>query len=222
MPALKTILLLTLSLFIGSIHSQQQIQTGKSIEAIHKDGYFDLALTYNSTTHLWMIPVYLGFQVEDYVEPFWCALDFTIPSVIVPNTQCNNCVGKKYADGHANHAPEEQFNYPHKMMYRKFTDGSFEVQEEEQMMVLGYNPDYHLKDQIQFRTFEFYSILSDKDQQSVDSLFGLGIQPPGHSTAEGYMNIVEWMHSHKYITNKKVSIYISNFDGTESEEIKED
>ena len=36
------------------------------------------------------------------------------------------------------------------------------------------------------------------------------------------MNIVEWMHSHKYITNKKVSIYISNFDGTESEAIKED
>ena len=56
----------------------------------------------------------------------------------------------------------------------------------------------------------------------MDSLFGLGIQPPGHSTAEGYMNIVEWMYSHKYITNKKVSIYISNYDGTESKEIKED
>lgn len=168
-----------------------------------------------------MIPVYLGFHIEDYVEPFWCALDFTIPSVIVPNQQCSDCVGKKY-DGHVNASPADQFNYPHKMMYRKFTDGSFEVQEEEQMMVLGYNPAYHLKDQIKFMTFEFYSILSDHDQQKVDSLFGLGIQPPGHSTAEGYMNIVEWMHAMKYIKNKKVSIYISNYDGTESDEIKEE
>lgn len=95
-----------------------------------------------------MIPVYLGFHVEDYVEPFWCALDFTIPSVIVPNTLCSSCEGKKYAGGHATHSPEEQFSYPHKMMYRKFTEGSFEVQEEEQMMVLGYDPAHHLKDQI--------------------------------------------------------------------------
>ena len=71
-------------------------------------------------------------------------------------------------------------------------------------------------------TFEFYSILSDQDQQNVDSLFGLGIQPPGHSAAEGYANILQWMHAMKYIKKKKVSIYISNYDGTESQKIKEE
>ena len=53
------------------------------------------------------------------------------------------------------------FMYPHNMMYWKFTNGSFRVQEESEMLVLGYNPDKFLKDQIMFRTFEFYSILED-------------------------------------------------------------
>ena len=62
-----------------------QLQPRKSIEEIKKDGYFDLTLTYNAVTHLWMIPIYLGYHIENLTEPFWCAVDFTIPSIIVPN-----------------------------------------------------------------------------------------------------------------------------------------
>lgn len=43
------------------------------------------------------------------------------------------------------------------------------------MLVLGYNPKNFLQDQIMFRTYEFYSILDDHDEQDLDSIFGLGI-----------------------------------------------
>lgn len=65
-----------------------------------------------------------------------------------------------------------------------------------------------------FRTFEFFSILQDKDEQDLDSLFGLGISPPGHSLKEGYMSIVEWMKESGFIKKKVASIYLPNFDGT--------
>ena len=63
--------------------------------------------------------------------------------------------------------------------------------------------------------------MADNDQQKVDSLFGLGMTPPGHSKTEGYMNVLEWMQSHQYIKYKVAALYLSNYDGTESEEIKE-
>ena len=49
-------------------------------------------------------------------------------------------------------------------MYWQYTDGSFTVQEEEDMLVLGYDATRHFKDQINFRTFEFFSILQDHDK----------------------------------------------------------
>jgi hypothetical protein len=65
-----------------------------------------------------MIPVYLGFHLEDFQQAYWCALDFTIPTIIVPNILCHDCIGKKYE-------PEtgdediiiDKFKYSHKMMY---------------------------------------------------------------------------------------------------------
>jgi len=60
-------------------------------------------------------------------------------------------------------------------MYWNYTEGSYTVQEEEEMLVLGYNPKNFLQDQIMFRTYEFYSILDDHDEQDLDSIFGLGI-----------------------------------------------
>jgi hypothetical protein len=71
-----------------------------------------------------------------------------------------------------------------------------------------------------FRTFEFFSIVEDHDEQNVDSLFGLGLQPPGRDEHEGYMNILQWMQQLGYIHHKVASIYISNYDGTESDVIK--
>ena len=56
-----------------------------------------------------------------------------------------------------------KFKIPHKMMYWEFSDGSFTVQDETDMLILGYDDSRHLKDQILFRTFEFFSILEDHD-----------------------------------------------------------
>lgn len=67
-----------------------------------------------------------------------------------------------------------------------------------------------------FRTFEFYSIIDDHDEQNVDSLFGLGLTPPGHSSQQGFMNPVEWMQQSGYIKKRIASIYIPNYDGTET------
>ena len=51
------------------------------------------------------------------------------------------------------------------MMYYEYSNGSFTVQQEQEMLVLGYKPDLHLQDQVLFRSFEFYSILEDHDEQ---------------------------------------------------------
>ena len=196
-----------------------QLETYTDIKQIREQGFFDLPLTFNRTSHLWMIPIYLGFHLEDYRESYWCALDFTIPSIIVPNSKCEECSGRKYTP-ESKDDTFEAFNYSHNMMYWKYTNGSFMVQEEQEQLILGYNASLDLADQIILSTFDFYSILEDNDEQKVDSLFGLGMQPPNHQEKEGYMNIMEWLKNYEYIKQKVASIYISNYDGTESEVIK--
>jgi hypothetical protein len=87
---------------------------------------------FNKTSHLWTIPVYFGYHAEDFARPFWCALDFTLPSIIVPNQNCDTCSGQKYTpESGSKEIGAETFKYPHNMMYWKFTNGSFTVQEEE-------------------------------------------------------------------------------------------
>ena len=49
-----------------------------------------------------MIPAYFGYHTEDFDRPFWCALDFTVPSIIVPNIKCESCDGQKYESGALN------------------------------------------------------------------------------------------------------------------------
>lgn len=51
-------------------------------------------------------------------------------------------------------------------------------------------------------------------------MFGLGFQPKGHTLKDGYMNILEWMQETSYIKKKVASIYLSNYDGTESPDLK--
>jgi hypothetical protein len=84
-----------------------------------------------------MIPVYFGYKQEDFDNPFWCAIDFTLPSILVPNVKCKDCTGQKFDKNQDQLVPKEKFTYPHSMMYWKYTSGSFEVQGETQMMVLG-------------------------------------------------------------------------------------
>ena len=84
------------------------------------------------------MPVYLGYHIENLTEPFWCAVDFTIPSILVPNGQCKNCDGKAYSSARRTYDLEDRFVYSHNMMYWRFTNGSFSVQEEQDMMMLGY------------------------------------------------------------------------------------
>mgnify|MGYP006893271729 CR=1 FL=1 len=104
------------------------IQEIDSIEIVKERGYFDLPLTYNQTSHLWMIPVYFGYHVEDFSKPFWCALDFTLPSIIVPNKQCSSCVGQTYEpETGSKEIGASQFKYPHTMMYWNYTEGSYTV-----------------------------------------------------------------------------------------------
>jgi len=131
-----------LALFVYAGRSIEQID---DINKVKARGYFDLPLTYNSTSHLWMIPVYLGYHVEDFTKPFWCALDFTLPSIVVPNINCKTCMGQKYDPG-SKGVGATQFKYPHLMSYFEFTNGSYTVQEEEELMILGFNPINHLAD----------------------------------------------------------------------------
>jgi len=102
------------------------------VEEAKRDGYFQLPLSYDNKTHLWKLPIYLGFHPEELKEPYWCAVDFSIPTVIVPSYLCMGCTGKKFKepDQLERREEHEKLLYPHKMMYWKFSDGSFTVREE--------------------------------------------------------------------------------------------
>ena len=108
------------------------------------------------------------------------------------------------------------FKYPHKMTYWKYTEGSFTVQEEQDVLVLGYDTSRHLKDQINFKEFKFLSIMRDHDEQSLDSLFGLGLVPK-IKHEEHQPNIIDRVHDAGYISNKMASIYLRNYDATVQE-----
>ena len=94
-----------------------QMNGNLTIEEIQSRGYFDLALEFNQSSHLWMLPVYLGFREEDLKNPYWCALDFTLPSVLVPNVKCLKCDGQKYKTPDNEFIVSDSFLYPHKMSY---------------------------------------------------------------------------------------------------------
>lgn len=143
---LNRLVMICLMTLIASAFNDTMLNGDASIAEIQNRGYFDLALHYNETSHLWMIPLYFGFHPEDFEEPFFCALDFTIPSILVPSNKCKNCVGKQYIRNGTQEFDKKNFTYPHSMMYWKYTNGSFIVREEEQMLVLGYDPHKHLKD----------------------------------------------------------------------------
>ena len=80
------------------------------------------------------LPVYLGYSSEHLSEPYMCAIDTSIPTVIVPNKACTKCGGKKYVDigpDGKEVTDKKSAVYPHKMTYWEFTDGSFTVAPEE-------------------------------------------------------------------------------------------
>ena len=85
-------------------------------DRIREQGFFDLPLTYDPTSHLWRLPVYLGFEPEDFAEPYWCSVDFSLPTIILPSDQCANCVedGKRFTAryGHDS-AYKETFLWDH-------------------------------------------------------------------------------------------------------------
>jgi hypothetical protein len=45
-------------------------------------------LKYDEDSHLFKLPVYLGYHEEDKAEPYMCAIDFSIPTIIVPSYLC--------------------------------------------------------------------------------------------------------------------------------------
>lgn len=65
------------------------------IEQIKDQGFFDLKLTYDPSSHLWKLPVYLGYTSDDFEEPYWCVIDFALPTIIVPSDKCSDCDGNK-------------------------------------------------------------------------------------------------------------------------------
>ena len=96
-----------------------------------------------------------------------------------------------------------------------YTDGSFKVREEEESMILNYDSNHQLADQILFQAFEFLSIIEDNDEQKVDSLFGLGLPTPEHSEENGKMTMLRWMLEKQYIRERMVSLYIKNWNGAD-------
>ena len=55
--------------------------------------------------------------------------------------------------------------------------------------------------------------MRDHDQQSLDSLFGLGLAPKLQHE-EKKLNMIEEVHKAGYISNKMASIYLRNYDAT--------
>ena len=49
-----------------------------------------------------------------------------------------------------------------------YSEGSFKVREEEETMILDYDSDRKIADQILFQAFEFLSIIEDNDEQKID------------------------------------------------------
>jgi hypothetical protein len=60
--------------------------------------------------------------------------------------------------------PNDHFLYPHKMNYWKYTEGSFTVRNEQEFMMLDYDKDKNMSDQVYFEDFEFLSIVLDHDE----------------------------------------------------------
>jgi hypothetical protein len=101
---------------------------------VKADGFFTLDLTYDEEAHLFKMPIHLGYHDDDLSEPYWCALDFSIPTVIVPSYLCEECSGKKFTPDLVRGGGEiddETIEYPHKMTYWKYTEGGFTVREED-------------------------------------------------------------------------------------------
>ena len=59
--------------------------------------------------------------------------------------------------------PYDKFLYSHKMNYWKYTEGSFTVRNEQEFMMLDYNKDQQMQEQVYFEDFEFFSIVLDQD-----------------------------------------------------------
>ena len=57
---------------------------------------FKVNLKYNSSSHLYTIPVILGTRNVSFDNPFHCAIDFQMPTILVPNAKCSECYGQKY------------------------------------------------------------------------------------------------------------------------------
>ena len=114
------------------------------------------------------MPIHLGYHDDDLSESYWCALDFSIPTVIVPSFLCEECTGKKFTPDLVRGGGEiddETIEYPHKMTYWKYTEGGFTVREEDQFLMFDYDPEYPIPYQVGIQAFEFYSIIEDHDQQ---------------------------------------------------------
>lgn len=125
-------------------------------------------LKYDSDDYLFKLPVFLGYHDEDKLSPFWCSIDTSLPTIIVPSFLCQNCEGKQFTPsvvkkgGRIN--KNDRFLYPHKMMYQKYTEGSFTVRNEQEFMMLDYEAGEEMKQQVYFEDFEFLSIVLDHDQ----------------------------------------------------------
>mmetsp|Transcript_3201 Transcript_3201/g.4886 ORF Transcript_3201/g.4886 Transcript_3201/m.4886 type:complete len:102 (+) Transcript_3201:138-443(+) len=96
-------------------------------------------MAFDEKKRLMNIPIFFGFHEDDFIEPYMCALDTSLPTIIIPNNKCEECEGKKYKPGSDVQSPSIDFF--HKMIYWRFSQGSFKVREETDMMILGYNPD---------------------------------------------------------------------------------
>ena len=101
-------------------------------------------LKYDPEDYLFKLPVFLGYHEEDKHTPHWCSIDTSLPTIIVPSYLCQNCEGEPFTPsvvkkgGRIN--TNDHFLYPHKMMYQKYTEGSFTVRNEQEFMMLDYEP----------------------------------------------------------------------------------
>jgi hypothetical protein len=154
----------------------QIIMANLNMTEIKENKFFNITLEFDKGSHLYKLPVYLGYHNESLKTAYWCSLDLSMPTVIVPNKMCQECstsnlnpkdttINKNlYKYTTPQKVKEKSLTYPHKMMYWKYTDGSFTVRPEENVLILDYDPSKHLSEQMLFRSFEFYSIMKDQDE----------------------------------------------------------
>lgn len=118
--------------------------------------------------HQFTVPIYLGDHPVELLVKYDCVLDFTVPAIFVANEKCVHCEGTRFNSTHRNPVLRNNLKYPLPIMYWKYSDAEYTLDEELWPMTIDYDPRLPLADNYHFEDFEFFSIIEDRADQQID------------------------------------------------------